>query len=147
MIAGAVFTSIGGVATTSARNWWFPAATMATFDRAENLDSARPLGRSNRRCVVGHGPATHGPAAAKDRAIARGASTPSPPDQRVTVADRPDRDRYEIELDGGRVGLLTYRLADAMSPTATPRSIRRSAAAGLGSAWCALRSMTPVRED
>ncbi|MFZ0384274.1 MAG: GNAT family N-acetyltransferase [Solirubrobacteraceae bacterium] len=36
----------------------------------------------------------------------------SPPDQRVTIVDRPDRDQYEIELDGRRVGLLAYRVAD-----------------------------------
>jgi predicted GNAT family acetyltransferase len=33
------------------------------------------------------------------------------PDQPIFVADRPDRDRYEIELNGERVGLLSYRLA------------------------------------
>jgi predicted GNAT family acetyltransferase len=32
-------------------------------------------------------------------------------DQPVSVADRPDRDRYEIELNGERVGLLSYRRA------------------------------------
>jgi predicted GNAT family acetyltransferase len=37
----------------------------------------------------------------------------SPRDQRITVADWPDRGRYEIEVDGERVGLLTYRLADS----------------------------------
>jgi predicted GNAT family acetyltransferase len=35
----------------------------------------------------------------------------SPSDQVISVANRPDRDRYEIELDGERVGLLLYRLA------------------------------------
>jgi uncharacterized protein len=38
----------------------------------------------------------------------------STPDQRITVADRPDRGQYEIELDGAPVGLLTYRLAGGM---------------------------------
>jgi uncharacterized protein len=38
----------------------------------------------------------------------------SAPDQRITVADRPDRGQYEIESDGERVGLLTYRLVDGM---------------------------------
>jgi predicted GNAT family acetyltransferase len=37
----------------------------------------------------------------------------SPPDQPIFVADHPHRDRYEIELDGQRVGLLSYRLAGA----------------------------------
>jgi glyoxylase-like metal-dependent hydrolase (beta-lactamase superfamily II) len=76
MIAGDVFTSIGGLETTSARNWRFPLATMATFDRAQNLESARALrALEPPLLVVGHGPAVHGPAAAMDRAIARGAST------------------------------------------------------------------------
>ena len=73
VIGGDVFTSIGGLATTSARNWRFPLATMATFDRAQNLDSARVLAALEPPLlVVGHGPAVHGPAAAMDRAIARG---------------------------------------------------------------------------
>ena len=38
----------------------------------------------------------------------------SSPDQRITVADRPERSRYEIELEGERAGLLTYRLAGSM---------------------------------
>jgi uncharacterized protein len=33
-------------------------------------------------------------------------------DQRIAIADQPHRDRYEIEMDGERVGLLSYRLAD-----------------------------------
>jgi predicted GNAT family acetyltransferase len=38
----------------------------------------------------------------------------SSPDQRITVVDRPDRSRYEIDVDGRSVGLLSYRLADGM---------------------------------
>jgi predicted GNAT family acetyltransferase len=38
----------------------------------------------------------------------------STPEPSVAVADRPDRDQYEIESDGVRVGRLTYRLADGM---------------------------------
>jgi glyoxylase-like metal-dependent hydrolase (beta-lactamase superfamily II) len=76
LLAGDVFTSIGGVATTSIRNWRFPLATMATFDRGQNLDSARALRALDPPLmVVGHGPAVHGPAAAMDRAIARGATS------------------------------------------------------------------------
>jgi predicted GNAT family acetyltransferase len=33
-------------------------------------------------------------------------------DQRITIADQPDRDRYELHFDGERLGLLSYRLAD-----------------------------------
>jgi uncharacterized protein len=36
----------------------------------------------------------------------------SPPADRARVADRPDRHRYEIELDGQPAGLLSYRLVD-----------------------------------
>jgi glyoxylase-like metal-dependent hydrolase (beta-lactamase superfamily II) len=75
VIAGDVFTSIGGLATASDRNWRFPLATMGTFDRVQNLASARALGALEPPLlVVGHGPAVHGPAAAIDRAIARGVS-------------------------------------------------------------------------
>ena len=71
LIAGDVFTSIGGVATTSASNWKFPLATMGTFDRRENLASARGLrALEPTLMVVGHGPAVHAPTAAMDRAIA-----------------------------------------------------------------------------
>jgi predicted GNAT family acetyltransferase len=38
----------------------------------------------------------------------------SPPDQRITVADRPDRNQYEIDSDRARVGRLTYRLTGGM---------------------------------
>jgi predicted GNAT family acetyltransferase len=34
-------------------------------------------------------------------------STPAEP---VTAADRPDRNQYELDYDGARVGLLSYRL-------------------------------------
>jgi glyoxylase-like metal-dependent hydrolase (beta-lactamase superfamily II) len=75
VIAGDVFTSIGGLATASDRNWRFPLATMGTFDRVQNLASARALAALEPPLlVVGHGPAVHGPAAAIDRAIARGVS-------------------------------------------------------------------------
>jgi glyoxylase-like metal-dependent hydrolase (beta-lactamase superfamily II) len=76
VIASDVFTSIGGLETTSVRNVRFPLATMATFDRAQNLESARTLrALKPPLLVVGHGPAVHGPAAAMDRAIARGESS------------------------------------------------------------------------
>jgi glyoxylase-like metal-dependent hydrolase (beta-lactamase superfamily II) len=76
VIAGDVFTSIGGLETTSVRNWRFPLVTMATFDRAQNLESAQTLrALEPPLLVVGHGPAVHRPAAGMDRAIARGASS------------------------------------------------------------------------
>jgi glyoxylase-like metal-dependent hydrolase (beta-lactamase superfamily II) len=76
VIAGDVFTSIGGLATTSARNWRFPPAALETFDGAQNLESARALrALEPPLLVVGHGPVVHEPASAMDRAIARGATT------------------------------------------------------------------------
>jgi uncharacterized protein len=36
------------------------------------------------------------------------------PDDDVTVADQPERRRYEIELDGQLAGFLTYRVADGV---------------------------------
>lgn len=42
------------------------------------------------------------------------------PSDEVTVADRPDRGRYELELDGELVGVLTYRL-DAAGGVITHR--------------------------
>ena len=90
VIAGDVFTSIGGLATTSARNWRFPPATMATFDRAQNLESARTLrALEPPLLVVGHGPAVHGPAAAMDRAIAAAASSTMSTPARADHGRRP----------------------------------------------------------
>jgi glyoxylase-like metal-dependent hydrolase (beta-lactamase superfamily II) len=72
LIAGDVFTSIGRVATTSAPNWVFPLAVMGTFDRRQDLASARALrALEPPLLLVGHGPAVHAPAPAMDRAIAR----------------------------------------------------------------------------
>jgi uncharacterized protein len=36
------------------------------------------------------------------------------PGDRIEIVDRPERDRYELELDGKRVGLLTYRLTGSV---------------------------------
>jgi predicted GNAT family acetyltransferase len=36
------------------------------------------------------------------------------PDQRITVADRPDSGQYEVKLDGQPVGLLSYQLEGGM---------------------------------
>jgi len=35
----------------------------------------------------------------------------SAPGERVEIVDRPDRHRYEVEVDGEPAGLLTYRLS------------------------------------
>jgi glyoxylase-like metal-dependent hydrolase (beta-lactamase superfamily II) len=72
LIAGDVFTSIGGLAVTNHIHWRFPFAAMATWDKAKDLESARALRALNPQLlVVGHGGPVPLPAAAMDRAIAR----------------------------------------------------------------------------
>ena len=74
LIAGDVFTSYGKVAVTNHFYLRFPLAAMATYDKAEDLRSARALRALDPRLmVVGHGPATSNPADAMDAAIARAA--------------------------------------------------------------------------
>jgi glyoxylase-like metal-dependent hydrolase (beta-lactamase superfamily II) len=72
LIAGDVFTSYGQVAVTSNFYWRFPFATMATWDKTKDVESARALRALDPALlVVGHGPATASPADAMDKAIAR----------------------------------------------------------------------------
>ena len=72
LIAGDTFTSYGSVAVSSHFYWRFPLATMATWDKARNLESARALrALEPALLVVGHGPAIRAPRADMDRAIAR----------------------------------------------------------------------------
>jgi glyoxylase-like metal-dependent hydrolase (beta-lactamase superfamily II) len=72
LIAGDVFTSYGQVAVTSRYYWRFPFATMATWDKSKDVDSARALRALDPALlVVGHGPATAAPGDAMDKAIAR----------------------------------------------------------------------------
>jgi glyoxylase-like metal-dependent hydrolase (beta-lactamase superfamily II) len=72
LIAGDVFTSIGSVAVTSHFYLRFPLATMGTWNRGRDLESARTLRALDpSMIVVGHGPAVRNPAAAMDRAIKR----------------------------------------------------------------------------
>jgi glyoxylase-like metal-dependent hydrolase (beta-lactamase superfamily II) len=74
LIAGDVFTSYGKVAVSNHFYLRFPLAAMATYDRAEDLRSARALRALDPRLlVVGHGPATSNPTDAMDAAIARAA--------------------------------------------------------------------------
>jgi glyoxylase-like metal-dependent hydrolase (beta-lactamase superfamily II) len=72
LIAGDVFTTYGQPTVSSHFYWRFPFATMATWDKAKNLESARSL-RAFAPAVlaVGHGPVVRDPAAAMDHAIAR----------------------------------------------------------------------------
>ena len=72
LIAGDVFTAIGGLAVSSHFHWRFPFVTMATWDRAVDLKSARALGRVKPAVLtVGHGGPVRHPIAAMDEAIAR----------------------------------------------------------------------------
>ncbi len=72
LIAGDVFTTFGQVAVSNHFYWRFPLAAMATFDKAQDLESARALRALDPALlVVGHGPAVRSPAAAIDAAIKR----------------------------------------------------------------------------
>jgi glyoxylase-like metal-dependent hydrolase (beta-lactamase superfamily II) len=72
LIAGDVFTSYGQVAVTSSYYGRFPLATMGTWDKGKDVESARALRALDPALlVVGHGPATAAPGDAMDKAIAR----------------------------------------------------------------------------
>jgi glyoxylase-like metal-dependent hydrolase (beta-lactamase superfamily II) len=72
LIAGDVFTTYGRVQVSSHFYWRFPLATMATWDKAVNLDSARTLhALEPSLLLVGHGPSIRAPGEAIDEAIAR----------------------------------------------------------------------------
>jgi glyoxylase-like metal-dependent hydrolase (beta-lactamase superfamily II) len=72
LIAGDVFTSVGGLNVSSRAYWRFPLATLATYDKPRNLVSARALhALQPSRLALGHGPVLQDPAAAMEAAIAR----------------------------------------------------------------------------
>lgn len=72
LIAGDVFSTLGGVAVASHLYWRFPLVGYATFDKPQDLRSARTLRALDPSVlVVGHGREVHSPAAAMDAAIAR----------------------------------------------------------------------------
>jgi glyoxylase-like metal-dependent hydrolase (beta-lactamase superfamily II) len=72
LIAGDVFTAYVRVATTSHVDPRFPLASWATWDKAQDLASARALRALDPAVlVVGHGPVARNPLAAMDKAIAR----------------------------------------------------------------------------
>ena len=72
LIAGDVFTTIGGAAVTSHFTFPFPLAAMATWNKELDLESARSLqALEPRLLVVGHGPALQDPEAETSRAIQR----------------------------------------------------------------------------
>jgi glyoxylase-like metal-dependent hydrolase (beta-lactamase superfamily II) len=71
LIAGDVFTAVGGLAVSDHFNWKFPFATMATWNKATDLESAKALRALQASVlVVGHGPPTRDPGRAMDKAIA-----------------------------------------------------------------------------
>jgi glyoxylase-like metal-dependent hydrolase (beta-lactamase superfamily II) len=80
LIAGDVYTAYGAVSVTSHFYWRFPFATMATWDRSLDVESARALRALDPAILlVGHGAATRSPATAMDRAIARAGGAPVTP--------------------------------------------------------------------
>jgi glyoxylase-like metal-dependent hydrolase (beta-lactamase superfamily II) len=78
LIAGDVYTSYGRVAVTTQYYLRFPLATMGTFDKPVDLESARSLRTLDPALlVVGHGPAVRDPGPAMDRAIASAGGAPA----------------------------------------------------------------------
>jgi glyoxylase-like metal-dependent hydrolase (beta-lactamase superfamily II) len=72
LIAGDVLTTLGGVAVSSHFTLPFPIASMATWDKELNLESARRLRALEPELLVtGHGPALSDPGKATVRAIER----------------------------------------------------------------------------
>jgi glyoxylase-like metal-dependent hydrolase (beta-lactamase superfamily II) len=75
LIAGDTYTTIGSVAVSNHYYWRFPLAAMATFDKAQDLQSAQALRALGAAVLaVGHGNAVRDPGAAMDRALARARS-------------------------------------------------------------------------
>ena len=72
VIAGDVFTTLGGVATTAGPYWRFPLPGLVTWNRDIELESARTLrALEPSRLAVGHGKTIEDPLAAMDRALER----------------------------------------------------------------------------
>lgn len=72
LFAGDVFTTLGGVAVSSHFTLPFPVASMATWDKERNLESARTLlALEPQRLATGHGPVLPDPGIESVRAIER----------------------------------------------------------------------------
>jgi glyoxylase-like metal-dependent hydrolase (beta-lactamase superfamily II) len=72
LIAGDVFSSLGGLAVASHPYWRFPLPGFVTFDKPQNLRSARALRALEPSVlVVGHGREVRSPVGAMDVAITR----------------------------------------------------------------------------
>jgi glyoxylase-like metal-dependent hydrolase (beta-lactamase superfamily II) len=72
LLVGDVFTTYGHVSVSNHFYWRFPFATMATWDKAKDLESAQRL-RALQPTVLaaGHGPAVRVPTQAMDAALER----------------------------------------------------------------------------
>ena len=72
LYCGDVFTTIGGVNTTAKYTLRFPLATMATWHKPTEIESARAMRALNpARLAPGHGAVVENPGAAMDAAIAK----------------------------------------------------------------------------
>ena len=72
LLCGDAFTTLGGVATTDKMRLPFPLASMATWDPATELASARALrALQPSRLAPGHGKVVDAPLAAMDAALAK----------------------------------------------------------------------------
>ena len=72
LFCGDAFTTLGGVATTDKVRLPFPLASMATWDPATELESARALSALQpNRLAPGHGKIVDAPVSAMDAAIAK----------------------------------------------------------------------------
>ena len=72
LLCGDAFTTLGGVATTDKMRLPFPLASMATWDPATELASARALrALEPSRLAPGHGKVVDAPLAAMDAALAK----------------------------------------------------------------------------
>jgi glyoxylase-like metal-dependent hydrolase (beta-lactamase superfamily II) len=72
LLCGDAFTTINGVATTAKTNLRFPLASMATWSRETELQTARALRALDpARLAPGHGKIVDAPGAAMDAAIAK----------------------------------------------------------------------------
>jgi glyoxylase-like metal-dependent hydrolase (beta-lactamase superfamily II) len=74
LLCGDAYTTLGGVATTAKPGWPFPLASMSTWDRPTELETARALrALEPARLAPGHGKIVDSPLAAMDAAIAKAA--------------------------------------------------------------------------
>ncbi|HEX6714290.1 MAG TPA: MBL fold metallo-hydrolase [Thermoleophilaceae bacterium] len=73
LYCGDAYSTLGGVATTAKPNWRFPLPALATWHRPTELETAKALRAMDPpRLAPGHGKVVGSPAAAMDRAIAKG---------------------------------------------------------------------------